>query len=508
MAARQRMARWAAADDTESPERLRHRLWSQIHDLALGSAPVNRSCFRVAAQKFRGRVGTLDPVFRPSQQTMSIQSSASGSGSDPGSTSASFVQTLAEEERLHEAQAEEATCKIMGVVIVACYILALLFRPSHQPQMLLIFSLLTGVAVGVLSVIYTMVRRGGYFPLLTYLNVTLQISLISSVFVVDAKLIGPVFAMTSLGPVLYPLIIALTALRTRPWLCVFAGLLASLQFLLIYVVLRQGPGGEQLLQSMSLGWGVTLMKIAVLIGVGVGAGLAAHRFARKTQRSVAAALRITALQKVFGRYVSTSIAEAALQPNSLSSRRTKAVVMFGDLRNFTRFCASREAEEVVAMLNQYFEVACKAVEAEGGIVNKFIGDGFLAFFGVLSSPANAEAAAVRAVLRLERELAPILAPFGLRAGFSISSGEVVAGEIGSVDRCEFSIIGDAVNRTARLEGLNASLGTTCLVTAEIASSLGNAFQIQERGAQPIKGLPEPIRVFEVLSEEPGQHGTQ
>jgi adenylate cyclase len=334
--------------------------------------------------------------------------------------------------------------------------------------------------------------------LLTYLNVSLQISLISAVFVVDAQLIGPVFAMSSLGPVLYPLIIALTALRTRPWLCVFAGMMSSLQFLLIYTSLRSGPGGELLAQSMSLGWGVTLMKIAVLIGVGVGAGLAAHRFARKTQRNVATALRMTAMQKVFGRYVSPSIAEAALQPNSLSSRRTKAVVLFGDLRNFTSFCATREAEEVVAMLNQYFEVACRVIEAEGGIVNKFIGDGFLAFFGVMSSPADAEASAVRAALRLNREVTPVLKSFGLRAGFAISSGLVVAGEIGSVERCEFSLIGEAVNRAARLEGLNSGLGSTCLITEEIAASLGPEIPIREQGARQIKGLAEPIRVFEVL----------
>ncbi|MBN9691909.1 MAG: adenylate/guanylate cyclase domain-containing protein [Verrucomicrobia bacterium] len=419
-------------------------------------------------------------------------------GSEPSASSSGFEQALAAEERLHEAQAEEATCKIMGVVIVACYLLALIFRPSHEPQMFRIFTLLTGVSVGVLALIYWVVRRGGYFPLLTYLNVSLQISLISAVFVVDAQLIGPVFAMSSLGPVLYPLIIALTALRTRPWLCVFAGMMSSLQFLLIYTSLRLGPGGELLAQSMSLGWGVTLMKIAVLIGVGVGAGLAAHRFARKTQRNVATALRMTAMQKVFGRYVSPSIAEAALQPNSLSSRRTKAVVLFGDLRNFTSFCASREAEEVVAMLNQYFEVACRVIEAEGGIVNKFIGDGFLAFFGVMSSPADAEASAVRAALRLNREVTPVLKSFGLRAGFAISSGLVVAGEIGSVERCEFSLIGEAVNRAARLEGLNSGLGSTCLITEEIAASLGPEIPIREQGARQIKGLAEPIRVFEVL----------
>lgn len=431
-----------------------------------------------------------------------MSSSSSAPGSVPGSAPVVFEQALATEERLHEAQAEETTCKIMGVVIVACYLLALLFRPSHEPQMLRTFSLLTAVAVSVLTLIWWVVRKGRYFPWLTYLNVALQVSLISAVFVVDAKLIGPVFAMSSLGPVLYPLIIALTALRTRPWLCVFAGFLSSLQFLLIYAGLRSGPGGDLLVQSMSLDWGVTLMKVSVLIGVGVGAGLAAHRFARKTQRSVAAALRITALQKVFGRYVSPTIAEAALQPDALSSRRTKAVVMFGDLRNFTHFCTTREAEEVVAMLNQYFEVTCRCIEAEGGIVNKFIGDGFLAFFGVLSSQADAEVSAVRAALRLQREVTPILASFGLRAGFAISSGPVIAGEIGSIERCEFSIIGEAVNRASRLEGLNAGLGTTCLITEEIAAIIGSRFGIREWGAQQIKGLPEPVRVFEVTSEKP------
>jgi hypothetical protein len=85
-------------------------------------------------------------------------------GSEPSASSSGFEQALAAEERLHEAQAEEATCKIMGVVIVACYLLALIFRPSHEPQMFRIFTLLTGVSVGVLALIYWVVRRGATSP--------------------------------------------------------------------------------------------------------------------------------------------------------------------------------------------------------------------------------------------------------------------------------------------------------------------------------------------------------
>jgi adenylate cyclase len=107
-------------------------------------------------------------------------------------------------------------------------------------------------------------------------------------------------------------------------------------------------------------------------------------------------------------------------------------------------------------------------------------------------------AAATAAVRLRRELAPVLDPRGLRVGLALGSGEVVAGEIGSTERCEFTVIGDAVNRTARLEGMNGPLGTTCLMTAEVAAALPPAFRRADRGAHPLKGLNAPVPVVELL----------
>jgi adenylate cyclase len=139
------------------------------------------------------------------------------------------------------------------------------------------------------------------------------------------------------------------------------------------------------------------------------------------------------------------------------------------------------------------------VEQEGGMVNKFIGDGFLAFFDPKVMVDLPEVAAARAARRLMIELPLVLSPQRLRPGLALGSGNVVVGEIGSKDRCEFSVVGDAVNRTARLEGLNASLGSVCLVTAEIAALLPAEFACVNRGEHALKGLAGPIDVMELLS---------
>ncbi len=414
--------------------------------------------------------------------------------------SSALGQALRDEETRHEARTEAASCLIVAVIVLICYIIAVAVRPSSNPGMFRGFTLLTVVSVGLLGGLWAAVRAGWSSPILKYLNVTIQISLVSAVCLIDASLQGPVFALSSLGPAVYPLVIALTGLRLNPGLSIYAGIMAATQLFGIYAfVLRQGPGAEALDASGSLGWGVTWMKITVLLGVGLTAGLAARQFGRNTRRQVASALRALALHRLFGRYVSPSVAErVAQQPGLLKPQRVNAVILFGDLRGFTQFCTQHPPERVTTVLNRYFDAACRAIEAEGGTVNKFIGDGFLALFGVPVPLAQPEVAALQAAQAVLRSVPPLIESHELNLGLAISSGSVVAGEIGSDTRCEFTVIGDAVNRTSRLESLNATLRTRCLMTAEIAARLPPSLQARDRGVHLLKGMKEPVEVFELL----------
>jgi len=180
-----------------------------------------------------------------------------------------------------------------------------------------------------------------------------------------------------------------------------------------------------------------------------------------------------------------------------------ATVVFLDLAGFTGISEGLPPEKIVSLLNLYFEAATSCVEAEGGLVNKFIGDGVLAVFGVpadLPGDASAAIAALRALerkmgeinLRLAREGAPELR---FRAG--VHRGEVLAGVVGSRKRLEYTVIGDAVNVASRLEQLGKERGHAVIVSEATAAALGAGERagLTSLGEVTIRGRREAVTVY-------------
>jgi adenylate cyclase len=412
-------------------------------------------------------------------------------------TSASALEeALVREAIQQEAQFEKRSCLILAAIVAACYAL-MLGLEKVSPALLQDIGWLAVGAVMALLGLAGAIHWGWHSPLTAYGNVLLQVGIVSGAIYLDSRNQGPAYALSSMPPLAYALVIGLTAFRLRPALTFFAGAVSAGQFLLLYLIwLRPAIRPEELEQWPSLGLGVTLMKVIILAGVGLAAGLAAWRLEKEVSKGVQRARRLDSLKRVFGRYVSPAVAERALREEALQKpRRARAVIMFGDLRGFTAYASVRSPEEVVTLLNQYLEAACAVIERQGGMVNKFIGDGFLALFGIPVAQPDQAAAALRAAQALIRELEPILQPHGLAFGCAVHEGEVMAGEVGSAERCEFTVIGDAVNTAARVEGLNRELGTICLVTAPVAAGLIGDFHLENRGPQAIRGLAEPLEVF-------------
>src|SRR5581483_508669 len=154
------------------------------------------------------------------------------------------------------------------------------------------------------------------------------------------------------------------------------------------------------------------------------------------------------LRDVFGRHVGAEVARRAMETEFGSGgERCIATAMFVDIIGSTGLAQRKDPEAVVAILNRFFDAVVRVVADEGGFVNKFQGDGALCLFG---TPLPVDDHAARA-LRAARTLAGELAPMGdIAAAIGVSSGEVVAGNVGAADRYEFTVIGDAVNEAARL----------------------------------------------------------
>jgi adenylate cyclase len=223
-------------------------------------------------------------------------------------------------------------------------------------------------------------------------------------------------------------------------------------------------------------------------------GIGAHALARRRFRDT------------FGRYVGRDVMQEVLAENpTLQGDRREVSVLVSDLRGFTTLSETMPAEQVAAHLNEYFPAMIDAIFAERGMVNDFIGDGILAVFGAPLPDGDHAWRAARAALAMQTALETLNREWAargiatLRMGIGIHTGMVFAGNVGGPSRIKYTVIGDTVNVTARLEGLNKELGTTTLITAEVEKALGGRVETRYRGEAPVKGRAEPLRVYELLA---------
>jgi adenylate cyclase len=160
---------------------------------------------------------------------------------------------------------------------------------------------------------------------------------------------------------------------------------------------------------------------------------------------------------------------------------------------------------LLRLLNQFFTEVVAAVEAEGGVVKQFTGDGVMALFGAPQFRTDHTERAVRAALGIITRLARLNVSLQndggapLQIGVGIHTGEVVAGLIGPDERIEYGVVGEAVNLASRIESLTKELTATILVSKEIAARLGSEFVLGRTALLPVKGMSQPVEVVEVLA---------
>lgn len=215
------------------------------------------------------------------------------------------------------------------------------------------------------------------------------------------------------------------------------------------------------------------------------------------------------VRALLGRVVSPAIAEELLRrPIQLGGEEREVTVLFVDIRGFTARCEGTSPAEVLALLNRYLTRVTEAIEAEGGVVDKYIGDAVMAVFGSPVTYPDHARRAVRAAIGMAREAAAFtewmqhrfpdrgLPVFGI--GVGMHTGEAVIGDIGTPKRKEFTAIGDTVNAASRLEGVTKEL--KCVIAASEATivAAGEGIRTGKRESVTVKGRAEPITVFEVL----------
>ena len=191
----------------------------------------------------------------------------------------------------------------------------------------------------------------------------------------------------------------------------------------------------------------------------------------------------------------------------LGGRRSRCVVLFTDLVGFTARSSVMEPDTLFALMNRYFEAISAPVLQEQGLLDKFIGDALMAEFGIPHNRGDREEAlaAVRAALAMQSNLDSLnktLEAEGLEPlaqGIGLHFGEVMAGNLGSSHRLEYTVIGATVNVASRLEGLTRRFSDhPILISGELRELLGDDVEVVDLGTQMVKGWPKPVQVHGLI----------
>ena len=220
------------------------------------------------------------------------------------------------------------------------------------------------------------------------------------------------------------------------------------------------------------------------------------------------------IRQIFGRYVSDEVVAKLLAEErrpDLGGEALTVTVLFSDIRGFTTISEKLTAHETVEMLNAYFTRVCEPILAQGGTVDKYIGDAVMAVFGSPVTYPDHARRAVRAALGMAKEAAGFtqwmherfpdrgLAEFGI--GVGLFTGEAVIGDTGTPKRKEFTAIGDTVNAASRLEGVTKELKCVIAASESTVGAAGAGVRTGKVETLTVKGRSEPIRVFEITGIE-------
>ena len=210
------------------------------------------------------------------------------------------------------------------------------------------------------------------------------------------------------------------------------------------------------------------------------------------------------IKRIFKHYVSEEVVEELLKyPGEipLGGNRVEVTVLFADIRGFTTLSEKRDPRQVVSILNSYFAVMANIILKNKGTLDKYIGDGILAFFGApIAREEHAEMAvnsAIEMIPMLDVLNKELMLDVPLRIGIGIHSGEAIVGNIGSERKMEYTIIGNTVNTASRVEGLTKELQANILITEETFSRLKILDNITPEKEFTLRGMTKPIKLYRV-----------
>ncbi len=424
-----------------------------------------------------------------------------------GGTETDFTALLSREIVHSERRRMLSLAAVFAVILAAALALRALVPAftatvfhGPVPWRLPIFVFVPFIAYEVLAagVLTRLARRGLAFPLVgRFANTLIETSFPTLlIYLLATEYIDPPAAFVSWPSYLYFLFIVLSTMRLDFVLSALTGAVAAAElFVLAFFVLHLTWRADDL----NHGIGFHLTRSVVLFGAGLLAGSVGVTIKNHFGRALEAASTRDRVTNLFGQHVSPQVVDRLLAIGTAElSEMRRVCVMFVDIRGFTAAAALRTPAEVVARLDDAFAVLVEIVDRHHGIVNKFLGDGFLAMFGApIDDPAAAAdaVAAGRAMLGAIAE-SNVGHAWPIRIGIGVHIGDAVTGTVGSPRRKEYTVIGDTVNLASRLEALNKEVGSQFLVSDAVRAAAGDAFgDAQSLGPVAIRGYEQLVTVW-------------
>jgi adenylate cyclase len=339
------------------------------------------------------------------------------------------------------------------------------------------------------------------FPALKYVSAFVETSIPTLGMMVGSSFLGPIYTLFTPAAFIYPLFISLSALRLNVRLCIFTGAVAGIEYTLLALYFIQ-KSSTTAVEPILAGVPHHVFKGFLLFLTGVVTGLVTVQIRKRILNSFSVVEERNRISRTFGEYVSPEVMGKLmdLKPD-LRSENKNVCVMFLDIRNFTGFAEKRSPEEVVEYLESLFEFMIEIVNRHHGIINKFLGDGFMAVFGAPLSDgkdcANALKAAQEILARVQQEVeAGTILP--TTVGIGLHAGEAVTGSIGSALRREYTVIGDVVNLAARIEKLNKRFDSQLLISEIVWQAVStDGGKAVPMGQVEVRGREQAIQIYQV-----------
>ena len=303
---------------------------------------------------------------------------------------------------------------------------------------------------------------------------------------------------------LYVIFIIFSTLRIDFRLSLLTGLSCAISyFLVIYLMIFINIKNFKVLPNLE--YSILLIRTLLLFLIGIAAAFVSIQITLKIRNSLNHLYKRKEIEALLGMHVSSEVARELINNKKTDNGIEQEIsILFLDIREFTSFCENKNANEVFLYLNNIFEEFIRIVITNNGIINKFLGDGFMAVFGAPIATNDHATSAVYTALEIYNSTKEFNEKnknlnFETKIRIGIHSGKALAGSIGSLLRKEYTIIGDVVNIASRLEQMNKALNSSILISENTLANCNILLKdISYKGNLTVRGRKSKIKVYKLV----------